>query len=121
MIPPIAALLFADPVVTGYLGTDPMRLFPFGQTPDAYTKPYATWQTISGTPENTLSAPPPVDHISVQVDVWADSAQDCWEIATAIRDVLELSAHMTYFGNTERATDARSYRQTLTFDFWLNR
>lgn len=121
MIPPIFPIIAADSAVTTYLGTNPTRLYPFGLTPNAVTLPYATWATINGEPQNNLSEAPPIDRITVQVDIWAESAGECFEIAEAIRDSLELSAHMTFFGNTERAPDSRSYRHSLTFDFWTAR
>lgn len=121
MIPPVFQLAAADVTVKGMLGTNPTRLYPFGQTPDAITYPYSTWQTITGLPENQLSGPPPCDRIGVQLDVWAKEADECFALSEALRDCLEPHAHMTFFGNTERDSPSRSYRQTLTFDFWLNR
>lgn len=117
----IGAALKGDTTVASYLGTAPLRVYPFGDAPDALTYPLATWQTVTGTPENNLSETPPIDRIGVQIDVYAATAGECWEISAAIRDVLETIGHMTYFGNTERAPDVRKYRQTLSFDFWLNR
>lgn len=117
----LGAALKGDSQVSMYLGTAPLRVYPFGDAPDALTYPLATWQTVAGTPENNLSETPPVDRIAVQFDVYSKTAGECWAISEAIRDVLEPIGHMTYFGNTERAPDVRAYRQTLSFDFWLNR
>jgi hypothetical protein len=128
MIPPVFVLLSADSTIAGYLGNNPCRVYPFGEAPELVTFPYVTWQTINGVPENNLSETPPIDRIAVQLDVWTrqspetQAALDCWAIAEAIRDVLEPHAHMTFFGNTERGgIDTRTYRHSLTFDFWQPR
>lgn len=117
----IGTALKGDSTVAGYLGMAPLRVYPFGDAPAVLTYPLATWQTVTGSPENNLSETPPLDRYGVQFDVYAETAPECWAISEAMRDVLETLGHMTFFGNTERATDVRKYRQTLTFDFWLNR
>lgn len=117
----IGTALKTDSTVASLLGNSPLRVYPFGDAPAALTYPLATWQTIAGVPENVLVGTPPVDRCSVQFDVYTEHAGECWQISEAIRDVLEPLGHMTFFGNTERAPEVRKYRQTLTFDFWLNR
>lgn len=127
MIPPVFQLLAADSTIASLLGDNPTRVFPFGEAPELQTYPYATWQTVSGTPENILDDTPPIDRISVQIDVWTrqdpaiQAGPQCFAIAEAIRDCLEPHAHMTFFGNTERASETRTYRHTLSFDFWTPR
>jgi hypothetical protein len=117
----LAHWLHADSGVTGYLGTNPMRLYPFGETPDAVTLAYATWQTVTGAPENNLSEPPPVDHVAIQFDVWTKTAQETWALYQAMREVLEGHGHETFFGNERRSPDVRGYGMTFTFEFWLDR
>lgn len=65
MYAPIFALLSANAGVTALLGTSPCRAYPFGNAPDQVTKPYITWQTIGGNPENYLKDSPNIDRYSL--------------------------------------------------------
>lgn len=118
MMPPVYALLIADSTVTGLVSA---RIYPFGEAPQGVAYPYVTWQVITALPENCLSSVPPVDAYGVQIDVWASTVASCLAVAEAVRDKLELSAHMTAFGGTERSSDTRAYRYRMDFQFWTNR
>ncbi|MGL4711664.1 MAG: tail completion protein gp17, partial [Shewanella sp.] len=45
---PIFVVCRASTAVTDLLGTNPTRLYPFGQAPQNVAKPYAVWQVIGG-------------------------------------------------------------------------
>jgi hypothetical protein len=72
-----------------------MRLYPFGRAPQDETRPYATWQTISGLPENHLGDRPDTDSYTLQLDVWATTETGARDAANAIRDAVEPVAHIT--------------------------
>lgn len=120
MLPPVFALLNVAPV-TALVGTNPVRVFPWGEAPEGTAYPYVTWGVISGVPDNQLSGSPCVDSINVQVDVWAKTAASAVAVATAVRNAIEPSAHMVNFGSTERDPDTGSYRYRMSFDFWQGR
>ena len=65
MYPPVFATAVASPAVTALLGTNPTRLYLFGEAPQNVIKPYAVWQTVAGSPENYLGTLPDIDHWSV--------------------------------------------------------
>ena len=118
MMPPVYSLLVADTSVTAYLGN---RIYPFGEAPQDGTYPYVTWQVITGVPVNTLACRPDIDAITVQVDVWSKVLTDCVDAAEAVRNKLEVSAHLVGFGTTDRSTETRAYRYRMDFQFWTSR
>jgi hypothetical protein len=121
MIPPIFDLCLASPAVIALLGSNPLRLFSFGLAEDGVAKPYATWQTISGSPENYLGDLPDADSWVVQVDIWALNANQTLDIARAMRDALEPDAYITGWGNQSFEPETMLYRYNFTVDFIVNR
>lgn len=61
MIPAIFPLITANAGCTALLGTTPTRFYAFGDAPQGVARPYATWQLVSGVPDNLLSGSPPVE------------------------------------------------------------
>lgn len=118
MIPPLFPLIAAQ--VTS-LGANPVRFFPHGQATQSTAKPYATWQTVTGTPENYLGHAPDIDAALIQIDVWGDSASSVSNAADDIRDALEPVMHMTSFGNTDKDASTNLYRFRMDFRFWVPR
>lgn len=121
MIPPIVPLLTADAAVTALVGDDPFRIYPFDQAPLKTEYPYITYTVVSGTPQNKLDSVPSMDVMQVQMDVWGSEQAHTLDLAAAARDVLETHAHMTFIGNFSRDPQTRSYRVTMTFDYFNNR
>lgn len=103
------------------LGSNPTRLYPFGEAPQNVGKPYAVWQTISGSPENYISTLPDMDSYSIQVDVYAANATAARNAAKAIRDAVEPYAHVTFWGGESRDPDTNNYRVNFTVDWWVPR
>lgn len=122
MYPPLFVTLNASSAVKAIFGTSPLRVWPFGQAlqkgATGYGKPYATFQTISGSPENYLNQVPDIDSFTEQVDVYADTPTAARAGAQAIRDAIEPVAYIVgwrgeYF---EKETDL--YRYSFDID-WL--
>lgn len=121
MLPPVFATLSAAAPVTALVGTNPCRVYPYGFAGEAPTYPYVTWSIISGAPDNLLSERPPIDAMSVQIDIWAKTDASARALAIAVRDAFELTAHITRFGSTERDRETESYRYSMDVDFWVHR
>jgi hypothetical protein len=121
MIAPIFQILKDDLAVTAFVGTNPCRIFPFGEAPQGTEYPYATYTLISAAPENYISNLPNVDDQVIQIDVWGKTAADVVNLAKAMRDALEPSCHMTNYGNYGRDLETKSYRATLSFEYFLDR
>lgn len=109
------ALVKASPACTALLGTDPVRFFEFGQAPQLETLPYVTHQFVTGTPYNALDGGAAADHITVQVDVWAESSAQCKAIADTVRAAVENACHVTAWLGTNREEDL--FRTTFTLQF----
>jgi hypothetical protein len=125
-MPPLFQVLSTDAGVTALLGAGGnCRVYDAGEAPEGVTYPYATWQIISGSPENYLGDRPNIDQIRVQLDCWSSpkggSLTNASNVADAIRYALESRGHQVDFGSTERDADTGSYRYRMDFDFWIPR
>ena len=120
MYPPLFELAAASATVKALIGNPP-RLYPFGEAPQSVQKPYAVWQTVFGAPENYLGQVPDMDAYGVQVDVYGVSADSCRNVAKALRDAFEGSAHITAWNGEGREQETRDYRVGFTVEFVENR
>ncbi len=109
------ALVKASPECTVLIGSNPVRFFEFGQAPQLKQAPYATFQHITGTPYNNLNGPAVADHITTQIDVWADSSTQCKAVANAIREAIENNCHVTSWLGTNK--EGETFRTTFTVQF----
>lgn len=121
MYPPIFAVVAANTAVRALLGVSPVRFYPFGEADPVPPYPYAVWQTVYGSPQNYVNQAPDVDSFGVQIDVYARDASGAREVATAIRDAIESSAHVTAYNGEFRDPVTRSYRVSFTADWIVNR
>lgn len=120
MFPPIFQVCAANAAVKAALGSGPVRLFPFGEAPQNVAKPYAVWRQFGGLPENYLGQRPDLDTFRLQVDVFGTTGAAATAAAKAIRDAIELRAHITRWGSAERDPSTANYR--VSFDVeWLTR
>lgn len=118
MFPPIFQICAANAAVQAGLGSDPVRLFPFGEAPQGVAKPYAVWRQFGGQPEAYLGQRPDLDAFRLQVDVFAETGAAATSAAGAIRDAVELRAHITRWGSAERDPGTGNYRVSFDID-WL--
>ena len=120
IFPPIHDTLTV-PAVQALLGT-PLRLYSFGDAgPGPVAKPYVLWQTVGGEPENYLGDRPEVDRFTVQVDVYADSAQAARAVTQALLNELEAVAHVISWNGEFRDTETRDFRLSFSLDWWVYR
>lgn len=117
MIPPVFPICSNNAGVTALLGSNPCRVYPFGEAPQGVASPYATWATVSGVPENYLGDLPDTDNHSVQMDVWGDTSKSVLEAAKALRDALEPHAYIVAWRGTSRDTETKRYRFSFDVDF----
>lgn len=121
MYPPVFTLATASAAVTSLLGSNPTRLYPFGEAPQGVTKPYAVWQLVGGVPENYLGNLPDADNYSVQVDAYAPTATEARNVAEALRDVYEPNGYITNWNGERRDPDTNNYRVSFDVDFIVHR
>lgn len=105
--------------VTALIGNNPMRLYAFGDAPQGVQKPYVTWQTVVGTPNNTLADAPEDDDYVIQLDVWALSKASAEAVAKAISDAVDASAqaYVSAWNGEGRDPVTMNYRFSLSVDF----
>ena len=120
-IPPIYETARQSADVLTLLG-DPTRLYGFGENDDIpAVMPYAVWQQISGRPENFLSGRPDADHYSMQIDVYADTAQEARDVADALCAALELHCYITSWRGQSRDIETESFRISFDVDWITSR
>jgi hypothetical protein len=123
MFPPVFAIASTDSTVQSLLGTNPVKLWAFGEAPrdengnPAHGTPYAVWQIITGAPYNYISNLPDSDSYSVQVDAYAESISTARDVARSLRDCLEPHAHITSWNGEWRDSPTNLYRVTFTIEF----
>jgi hypothetical protein len=118
MFPPIFTVCAADPAVTALLGAAPVRLYPFGEAPQDTVYPYATWQIITGSPDNYLAGRPDADGYTLQVDVYAGTGSAARAVTKALRDAIEPHAYITRWGGEGRDPETKAYRRSFDID-WI--
>ncbi|HEB0901749.1 TPA: DUF3168 domain-containing protein [Citrobacter freundii] len=121
MIAPIFPVCAASPAVTALLGSNPVRIYPFGIQDDDVVYPYAVWQNISGSPENFLNQRPDADMYSLQVDIYADTPDEVIAVANAMRNAIEVKANIVRWGNQTRDPETLRYRYSFDVDWIVNR
>lgn len=110
------ALVKQSPECTALLGEAMTRFFEFGTAPQLEALPYATWQIVGTDPYNQLSDPAPADHITAQIDVWAESPAINRAVTKAIRRAVENDGFITY---VEQGFDKESklYRSITHYQY----
>lgn len=121
MFPPVFTLAFASSAVKALIGTgtetNPFRLYPHGTAPQGVKRPYATYQNITGSPENYLGTLPDADSYTVQVDIFGVSVDSVRAVALALRDAYEPSAHIVRWGTESK--DSATGNNRFHFDVSL--
>lgn len=118
MLPPIYPTLSASPSVSAIVGT---RIYPHADAPQDVAAPYVTWFLAGGSPEITLSEPPPVDRMTVQIDCWHNTSAGVIALAESVRVAIEPHAHVTGYPINARDAETQLYRFGLQLDWWLSR
>lgn len=121
MFPPIYEVCAASPAVTSLLGTNPVRLFAFGEAPQNEARPYAVWQMVTGSPENYVGDRPDIDRYLIQIDVYAVGGATSRSVALALRDAIEPGAHIVGWRGEGRDPDTRMYRYSFDVEWFVNR
>jgi len=125
MFAPIFQTVAASSAVTALLGTAPVRFWPFGDAPEptqqGYALPYATWQTVSGIPENYINQVPDLDSYTLQVDVYASTGTSARAAAEALRNAIEPHAHIVAWRGESREKDTKLYRYSFDVNWLVQR
>ena len=117
---PFFRLCREDPDVVEIFGVKPLRVYPFGEAPQGSELPFATYQLISGGPENYLSGRPDIDRLVIQVSVFADKATLARKGARNIIAAVECDGYVDGYAEGREA-GTRHYRITFTADLWVHR
>lgn len=98
-----------------------LRFFQFGLASQDVQKPYGVWQRIYGTPANYLGQVPDMDSFTVQVDVYASSADQARAVALTLRDAIEPEAYITNWLGESVDPDTKNNRFSFQTDWFVPR
>lgn len=107
--------------VKALLGSNPLRVYPWGRAPENPRLPYVVYTMYSASPENYLGTRGDIDRKSVQVNIYADTAARNTSCFNAIRNSLEGKAYLTTYRANEVDEDKDTYSTIMEFDFWESR
>lgn len=119
IFPPVKASSACRALLQG--GTGEMRFYQFGLAPQNVQKPYAVWQRVFGQPYNHMNEVPNTDTFTLQVDIYADSAESSRNVAVAIRDAVEPLAYITNWLNESRDPETKNFRFGFQVDWIVER
>lgn len=121
MYPPIFTAVKDDPDVQADLGTNPCRVYPFGEAPSGVAKPYAVWQIVTGLPQNAINQLPDIDNYLIQIDIYGDSISTVREAAQSLRDAIEPLAHVVAIRGDSKEPDTNLFRYSFDVSWWVDR
>lgn len=122
MGPPVFTIAAANLGVTNVLGSNPVRFWPFGKAPQNEARPYAVYQIVYGTPDNSLACQPSIDNWGVQIDAYAKTVTDARNVAAALRDAFELTYnYVTAWNGEDWEVSTGLFRVSMTIEFWTER
>ena len=118
MIPPIYQTLLNAPAVYAIVED---RIFGSGQATQGEARPYIVWQIASAAPENNLSDTPEFDDQRIQIDCWSKDETTCKQLAQAVRDAIEVQAHITFGPWNDYEAETGLYRWSFDCTWFLDR
>lgn len=84
--------------------------------------PYAVYQRIAGTVENTLTGngAPPINNTRFQIDVWATTYAEAVSVAASVRALMLAWSvqNVLNLENDEYESDVMLYRVVLDYSVW---
>ncbi len=120
MYPPFFETVKGLAPVKAVFGNSP-RIYPHGEADQNTGKPYAVFQMINGQPENFLWHRPDADSFSMQVDVYAKTAQEAANGAQALRDGVEDYAYVVGWRGQFKDPDTNLFRFSFDIDWIVQR
>lgn len=121
MIAPVFEVCAASMALKLLIGSAPVRLYPFGEYDGEIRYPYVVWQNIGGELPQYLDTVPDHDAYSLQIDVYAKTAEEVIAVARALRDAIEPHAYITRWGGQTRDSVTKNYRYTFDVDWIVKR
>jgi hypothetical protein len=118
---PVNALLESSAAVVALLGAGTsQRVYEDTAIQDT-AQPYVVWSTVGGTPENYVGELPGIDQARIQIDCYSKGKGQARDLARAVRDAIEPTAHMIGTPISLYEAETKLYRYILEFDFLVNR
>lgn len=118
MFPPVYQTLRANAAVLAAVGD---RIGRHGEIEQDATRPYITWQIVSGIAYDNLSSIPGADFTAVQIDIYHPTDAGAASLAVAVRAALDAARVVNRVVVNLREPDTRLYRVGMEADFITQR
>lgn len=116
---PIYRALNSDSAVKVLLGND-LRVYE-EIAPLNADVPYAVWQEVGGSAENSLDCPAKTDHVMYQVIVYDTNQKRAYEAREAIREALETQSYILNPRISNYETDTKLFARGFDANWFLSR
>lgn len=120
MILPNIFSFLSDEAKEALKGGRMVKFFRLGEVPQNTREPYSIWQQVGGVPYNSLSCSPVAEHLTIQIDCYASSAEKSRNICHLIEKSLELKGVVTSYRSFYE-TETKLFRSGFDIDFIENR
>lgn len=123
MFPPVFPAIKSSSACRALLqsGVGELRFYQWGLAPQNVQKPYAVWSRAFGQPYNHMNEVPNTDTFTLQIDIYADSADSARNCAVAIRDAIEPVSYITNWLGESRDPDTKNFRFSFQNDWVVER
>lgn len=118
MFPPVYQTLRGNSTVDTTVGD---RIGRHGEIEQDATRPYITWQIVSGNAFDNLSSAPCGDFTTVQIDIYHPTDGGASALAEAVRAALDADLIVNRVVVNLRERETRLYRVGLEADFITQR
>ncbi|MPW44803.1 DUF3168 domain-containing protein [Acinetobacter guerrae] len=116
---PIFRTLNADVAVKAILGND-LRVYE-DIAPLNTAVPYAVWQEVGGSAENSLDCSAKTDHVMYQVIVYDTNQKRAYEAREVIRKALETQSYILNPRISHYENDTKLYARGFDANWFLSR
>ena len=125
MIPPLFVWASASAEVKALLGEDPVRFWPFANSPQKgeplYGLPYAAWSLSYGSPDNYLGAAPDADNAGIRIACYGRTPTEALSIMTTLRSVFEPHGYVEAYDGESKDPSTGLYVESFVMEFWTDR
>lgn len=97
-----------------------IRMYPV-KAPQKPTRPYCTYQRVSGVEEYTMQGPAVIERVRIQIDCWSTSYLEAKQIGAGVKTSIERATAFTIHGYTDQdlyEPDVDCYRVVQDFILW---
>ena len=94
------------------------RVYPL-LMPQNPTLPAIVYSRIASTPQNVLSAPPTLDQVRLQIDVWASTYKAAKTLAASVRNAMETASFSATLQSDDDSYEPETGLYRVSSDYYV--